>query len=62
MTRVLLRDPQAALSELQRKTAMNPLIAALQPRGTPVCPPRADRDRGSGNLGRESRFDPHAGL
>jgi glycerol-3-phosphate O-acyltransferase len=41
---VLLRDPLAALSELELKAEVNQLIASLEARGIPVYLPRADRD------------------
>ena len=41
---VLLREPLAAVSELELKAEVNQLIAALEARGTPVYLPRADRD------------------
>ena len=41
---VLLRDADAALSELELKSAVHGLIAAIESRGTPVYLPRADRD------------------
>jgi glycerol-3-phosphate O-acyltransferase len=41
---VLLRNPQAALSELELKAEVNQLIASLEARAIPVYLPRADRD------------------
>ena len=41
---VLLRDPGAALSELELKAAVHGLIADIESRGIPVYLPRADRD------------------
>jgi glycerol-3-phosphate O-acyltransferase len=41
---VLLREPGAALSELELKSAVHGLIADIEARATPVYMPRADRD------------------